>query len=295
MRAEVKMYASLSLGAIGVTATLAEGIEVARSAGFKGLELDIREVARLVDEKGIREARKAFQQAGLQPGGWGLPVDWRGDDARYREGLAQLARLAEAGSQTSSTRTATWVLPFSDERPFAQNLRWHVHRFEPVARVLAEHGCRLGLEFIGPRTSRAGHTYEFVHTLDGMLDLCDAIGTGNTGLLLDSWHWYTSHGTVDDLRALSNGQVVCVHINDAPKGIPVDEQVDNVRCLPGETGVIDLVGFLTSLQAIGYDGPVMPEPFSEKLRGMAALEAARSTRDALLKVWTAAGLGPWLL
>jgi len=284
------VFTNLSLGAIGVKASLVEGIKLAKSVGFEGLEVDIREVAKHVEEKGLEEVKRLFEEAGVRPGGWILPLDWRGEEAAYREGLAQLPRLAEVALSIDSRRVPTWVLPFSDERPFKENFNWHRERFEPIARLLTEHGCSLGLEFIGPKTSRARHRYEFIYTLDGMLELCEAIGTGNVGLLLDSWHWYTSRGTVEDLRRLRSSQVVYVHINDAPKGVPVDEQIDNLRCLPGETGVIDLKGFLESLQAIGYDGPVTPEPFSQKLRGMPALEAVRVTRDALLKVWTAAGL-----
>ena len=63
------------------------------------------------------------------------------------------------------------------------------------------------------------------------------------------------------LKALTPAQVVYVHVNDAPAGVPIDEQMDGVRALPGETGVIDIAGFLKALQGIGYDGPVTPEPF----------------------------------
>ena len=44
-----------------------------------------------------------------------------------------------------------------------------------------------------------------------------------------------------------------VHANDAPEGRAVDEQIDSERCLPGETGLIDIVTFLTCLKRIGYD------------------------------------------
>ncbi|MEM2905842.1 MAG: sugar phosphate isomerase/epimerase family protein [Candidatus Bathyarchaeia archaeon] len=284
------MFRNLSPGAIGVKASLAEAVQLTRSAGFEGVDLDIREVTALVKEGGLSEVRGLFDQAGIRPGGWGLPVDWRGEEASYRAGLAQLRVFAEVASRLDARRASTWVLPFSDERPFKENFEWHVRRFEPIARILAEHGCSLGLEFIGPKTSRAKHRYEFIYTLEGVLELCEAISTGNVGLLLDSWHWYTSHGTLAELRKLKNRQVVYVHINDAPAGIPIDEHVDNVRCLPGETGVIDLKGFLESLKAIGYDGPVTPEPFSQKLRGMPSLEAAKVTGEALLKVWRSAGL-----
>ncbi len=62
--------------------------------------------------------------------------------------------------------------------------------------------------------------------------------------------------------------VVTVHINDAPKHLGPDEQLDNVRALPGETGLLDVTGFLQALQQIGYDGPVTAEPFSQRLSEM---------------------------
>jgi sugar phosphate isomerase/epimerase len=121
--------------------------------------------------------------------------------------------------------------------------------------------------------------------MDGMLALAAAIGTGNVGLLLDVWHLYTSHGTLDDARKLTRDDVVTVHVNDAPPGIAVDEQIDNVRTLPGETGVIDIKGFLETLQAIGYDGPVTAEPFSQRVRELKPEEAVRETAAAMNKIW----------
>ena len=88
------------------------------------------------------------------------------------------------------------------------------------------------------------------------------------GFLLDSWHWYTAHETAEDVRRLRPQQVVDVHVNDAPAGVEIDEQLDNVRDLPGATGVIDIATFLSALQHIGYDGPVMVEPFSERVCAM---------------------------
>jgi len=114
--------------------------------------------------------------------------------------------------------------------------------------------------------------YPFIWTQDGMLELARAIGP-NVGLLVDCWHWYTSHGTVEDLKRLSVKDIVYVHVNDAPLGLEVDAQVDNVRCLPGETGVIDIAGFLSAIREAGYDGPVIPEPFKKELGELPSNEA----------------------
>jgi sugar phosphate isomerase/epimerase len=81
-----------------------------------------------------------------------------------------------------------------------------------------------------------------------------------------------------------------VHVNDAPTGIAIDEQVDNVRDLPGATGVIDIAVFLGALQEMGYDGPVMVEPFNQRVRDMEPGDALAATGKALAGVWEQAGL-----
>ena len=95
---------------------------------------------------------------------------------------------------------------------------------------------------------------------------------------------------MDEVRALANEQIVVVHVNDAPAGVAVDEQLDGVRDLPGATGVIDIDGFLQALAAIGYDGPVTAEPFSQRLRDLPDEEAIAETAAAMHKVWESAGL-----
>jgi sugar phosphate isomerase/epimerase len=57
-----------------------------------------------------------------------------------------------------------------------------------------------------------------------------------------------------------------VHLNDTPKDVPIDQQMDGRRDLPCATGVIDMAGFLTNLNKIGYDGPAAAEPMSAELR-----------------------------
>src|SRR5581483_368973 len=132
---------------------------------------------------------------------------------------------------------------------------------------------------------RKGHKYEFIFTMDGALELGQLVGTGNTGLLLDCWHWYTAHGTVEDLKRLTAEQVVYVHVNDAPAGRQVDEQIDNQRLLPGASGVIDIASFLQELERMGYDGPVVVEPFNAELNALPPAERVRATRESLAKIW----------
>jgi len=279
------MYPALSPGAIGVGLPFEETAKLAAAAGFKGISIDIGVAA--ADPDGVR---RVLERNKLLPAAWGLPVEFRKDDEAFKQGLPRLAECAKAGKQIGADRCSTWILPFSDSLPFERNFGSHRDRLRACAEVLADHGCRLGLEFVGPQTARAGHPNEFVFTQDGMLKLCEAIGTGNCGLLFDSFHWYTSHGIPEDILRLSDALVVDVHINDGAEGRGPDEQIDNDRRLPGESGVIDLTSFLKNLKEIGYTGPVTPEPFSAKLRGMSPADAVNATAAALLDVWQKAGV-----
>ncbi len=284
------MYRCLCPGAIGVSAGLEEGLRLAKLGGYQGLEVGISEVADRMDRDGKDAVLAMFHDAGITPGGFGLPVDWRSDDAAKREAdLKALDRLAAAGEALGCVRTSTWIMPASNTLTKEENSALHIERFTPIARVLADHGCSLGLEFIGPATMRKDMKYPFIWDMLEMVELGERIGP-NVGLLLDCWHWYTAENTAQQLRHLPKETIVYVHVNDAPAGVLVDEQVDNVRCLPGETGVIDIAAFLGALEHIGYDGPVTPEPFSAKLKGIPAEEAVKMTGAAMANIWRTAGL-----
>ena len=75
--------------------------------------------------------------------------------------------------------------------------------------------------------------------------------------------------------------------------MPRDERLDTVRALPLETGVIDLPGFMGKLRTMGYDGPVTPEPFSQRLVELAGADPGRAAREAaraMAALWQASSL-----
>ncbi len=282
------MFKNLSPGAINIRCTWIQGLDLARDAGFQGADLNIAHALDLAEAKGVDAVRELYFRRDLRIGGWGLPVNWQGSEQQFHESLARLPAAAELAEKLDCHRTMTWVPAWSDELPRQQHFNRVVKRFRLVAELLKHYHQRLGLEFIGPRTSRAPHRYGFVYSMDGMLSLCCAIGTGNVGLLFDVWHWYTSRSTLDDLRQLEPGEVVYVHLNDAPGGVDALDQIDNQRCLPGETGVIPNREILEILGESGYDGPVTVEPFNAQVHATAErdpLEAARMTSAALDRVW----------
>ena len=284
------MFKNLNLGALGIKATMPEGLELAKSTGYAGLEISIGEVGRLAQEKSVEHVKALFEGAGVIPGGWSLPVNWRGDDAEYYKHMAKLPERAKLAADIGCNHCSTVIMAWDNSRPFRENWDFHVKRLRPPAEILNGYGLSLAIEFIGPRTSRAPHKYGFLYTMDGVLSLCAAVGTDNVGVLFDAWHCYTAYTTLEDIKKLSKEDVRYVHINDAPEGIEIHDQLDTVRALPGETGIIAVPDMLRILNDIGYNGPVTPEPFSKKLNDMAPADAARTASEACDKVLREAGL-----
>ena len=280
----VKFYKNLAPGHIGVRANQRQALEYAAKYGFDSITPDPGEF----ENKSIAEISEwvaIMKEKGIRYGAAGLPVEFRRDQQRFQQELAALGKQAGILKQMGVNRMATWLPPGHNTLTYLQNFEQHKNRLREVAKVLSDNDIRLGLEFVGPKTSRARYRFPFICTQLDMMELVNAIGTKNVGLLLDSWHWYTSQGTVEELLRLSNSDVIHVHVNDAPSGIPVEQQIDNRRSLPVTTGVIDLKGFINTLVKIGYDGPVECEPFDQELNQMEDDAALQKTVDSLNSLW----------
>jgi len=280
----VKFYKNLAPGHIGVKADQRQALEYAVKYAFEGIAPSPGEFATNSSAE-IQEWAAMMKEKGIRYGAASLPIEFRRDEDRFAKDLTRLAKEASILKQLGVTRMATWIPPGHNELTYLQNFQQHKKRLGEVAKVLLDNDIRLGLEFVGPRTSRQRYRFAFICTQLDMMELVEAIGTPNVGLLLDSWHWYTSHGTVEELLQLSNKDIVHVHVNDAPSGIPIDEQIDNRRRLPVTTGVINLKGFINALAKIGYDGPVECEPFDQELRKMQQDAVLQKTIESLNRLW----------
>jgi len=279
-----KFTMDLSCGMIGVRADGREAIRLAQQYGFESVAPDAGFLAKLSDDQ-PQELLAEMKAKKLVWGAAGLPVDFRGNEARFKASMKRLPEQAAGLKRAGVTRVGTWISPTHRSLTYLANFRQHALRLRDVAKVLADHGQRLGLEYVGPKTSWTAAQHPFIHTMAETKELIAEIGRDNVGLMLDSWHWYNARETAADLLSLKNQDVVACHLNDAPSGVPIDQQRDGRRELPSATGVIDLKAFLGALVKIGYDGPICAEPFSRTLRAMSTEDALAATAAAMKKAF----------
>lgn len=275
----------LACGPIGVQVPLPEAVALAHRFGFEAIDPDAGFLARQ-NADAIQKLRDDLKARGLVWGAAGLPVDFRGDDARFQADLKNLPATAAALQRAGVTRVGTWLRPSHPTLTYTANFKLHAHRLREIAGILDDQSLRLGLEYVGPKTSWTAARHPFIHTMVEMKEMIAAIDRANVGLVLDSWHWYTAGEGEAELLSLSNRDVVACDLNDAPAGIAVDQQKDLVRDLPCATGVIDLKTFLGALVKIGYDGPVRAEPFKAELHKMPSEEAIKATAAAMKRAFS---------
>lgn len=279
-----KMTIDLVCGSIGVSAGQREAIDLAAKHGFESVGADGGFLASLSDDQ-LAELKSSMKGKNLVFGAAGLSVEFRQDQAKFEETLKGLPKIAAGLQRAGVDRISTWLTPCDGKVTYVQNFRQHAARLREVAKVLKEHNVRLGLEYVGPKTSWSSRRYPFIHTMAEMKDLIAEINTGNVGFLLDSWHWYHAGDTVADVLSLKASEVIAVDLNDAPAGVPKDQQMDNRRELPAATGVIDVGSFLNALNQISYDGPVRAEPFNQALNKMSKDDACAASAAAIKKAF----------
>jgi sugar phosphate isomerase/epimerase len=276
------MIRSLSPVTAGGGLSLPEQIALCARHDFQGLEISIEAAHTL----GFETAKQLFIESNVVPVAFGLPVEWRKDDETFDKGLEKLPELAEFAAKLGVLNCCTWVLP-DGGAPANEYSEISLERFTKIARIFAPLDIRLGLEFLGPKMFRKTENiwfYDIAGALQAADEINDQIGKTTVGLLIDCWHWYAGGGTLMDLASCPVEQMVHVHVNDAPKGVPIDDLIDNVRELPGATGEIDIEGFISTLSALGYEGAVSVETFSAELNALSADEAARKASEAMKKI-----------
>ena len=141
-----------------------------------------------------------------------------------------------------------------------------IEAFGVLCDMAAEHGLKAHIEFL---------------PTGGIPDLTSAwrivkgANRPNGGLTIDSWHFFRSGSTLDQLAQIPGDRIFSVQINDAPAEPKADlwEELMTGRLLPGE-GDLDLIGLIRTLDAIGASTPFSVEVFSEKLNSQPLAETA---------------------
>lgn len=282
------MYRSINPGVVNMKGIpFAEILPIISAAGFKAIDYD---PVLIEKEVGITGAIDLMSQYGVLVSSFSCPVSFSMSAEDFFNSFSRLEKTARTARSLGIKRCLAVLMPASNELDYAENFKLTTKRLRLICEILKEYELSLGLEFLGPRGMLKMFKYPFINTIGGTLELCDAVGTGNIGLVLDAHHCYTSGVSGDGYMKYvrSEKDIVVVHLNDDAKDVPYSELGDAPRYMPGEEGggANDLRAFMDGLRKLGYSGPVILEPFSRKLSEMTdRQEIARTVYASMDLVW----------
>lgn len=270
------MYVALNGSLTGGKAAWPEFVRLAGATGYAGCDLNLAAAMK----EGVAATKAVYAEAKVRPSFCSLPVTATRDEATFQTTLAGLEEAARFAAAVDCPRMMA-VMPAASATPKAEFRKILLGRFTAIGDVLARHGVRLGLEFLGPLHFRTGAAHVFLYQMAEMVEFAAECGS-NVGVVLDAWHWHHSGSSVGDIVAAGIKRVVLVHLSDCARLAPEDVR-DNQRLLAGE-GVIDLAGFFGALRKIGYAGSISPEPIGRVPKDASAAEGAKLGLESALAV-----------
>lgn len=252
--------AKLSICALALPFTdFLEDIEIAQKVGAHGLGLDEKKLADT--DEGRAEQRRRFTASGLQaticaPAVLSiLPRDPARDpgprDPQQRIELIAMGigKLAEFGADSVFCATGP-----AGEREAGDARRIVVEGLRHLAEVASRTGTRFALE---PMRESFRPIWTMVNGLGETVDLLDAVGRDDLGIVFDTWHLWDS----PDVRSLipeNAGRFVGVQIADYRE--PPRHIRDRVAA--GD-GVADIAGLVDEIRQAGFEGWYDMEVFSD--------------------------------
>jgi len=256
---------------------LPDRIEAAARAGYAGFGFW------LGDLLAWRETGKSYAALSRHLADAGLPVveleflsGWHATGERRQRSDAARAELFQAADALAA-RHIKVMPPFLPDEIQGDALS---AEFAVLCAEAAEHGLKIGLEML---------PFSTLPNLASALAMAERADAPNGGLLIDIWHVVRSGGAVGEVADIPAPFIVSVELCDARSAMQgsITEDTMRHRRLCGE-GDFDLPGFLSALDAAGYDGPFGVEILADDFRKLTLDEAARRSFETAAAQFTAA-------
>ncbi|MEX5262311.1 sugar phosphate isomerase/epimerase family protein [Kocuria sp. CPCC 205263] len=270
-------------------------IAVAKAAGYGGIELQSPKLYRYLDAGYSAESLLPLLE-GLEVTGLGAVLDLERQGEHRAEFLAEVRRMAGIAEVLGApilqlcTGPVDWnvVKDFKAGKLTAEDLRYRgtlglsedealeaaASNVREAADIAADHGLDLYLEPLAwSNLNRHRHSLEII----------ERAGRANVGIALDTWHYWTTGDTLEEVAATPKELIKAAHISD---GL----DLDRINDVPDQSvhrnvviggGAIPLQEWIDAIKSTGYDGWWCSEMFSDKANEHDFLKVATTMRNLL--------------
>lgn len=252
-----------------------EQIDVARKAGYEGIELWMKDIEAYLQNGGTVESLKtALDEAKLSFINAIAFFKWADVDKETREAAFV---QAENEMRLLSTLGCSSIAapPFGDVE--AVSLDEMAQHFQRLVALGREIGVEPILEFWGKANQ--------LSTLNQAREVVEKSNVIDAKMLLDPFHMYVGGSDFSGLKHLRGDQIGIFHVNDYPESPAREELEDSDRVFPGE-GALPIQEIAGILYECKYDGYLSLELFISDFGEQTALEVARYGLDTMKKSFT---------
>ncbi|WP_246036237.1 sugar phosphate isomerase/epimerase family protein [Sinomonas susongensis] len=239
--------------------------------GYTGMGFSQSDLGRIRDDLGFDRLRAHADAVGIGPIEVELASDWwlDTDASPWRTTWSLLVEAAKAFNSRWIKVGTSFGSAIPSVAPLVEPLR-------SLADEAAAAGTRVALEPL---------PFAMIASIPQGVELVGRVDHQAAGLIVDYWHVFRAGTTLDQLAvALTPSMVFGVELCDAdaePRGTLFEDTRDNRR-YPGE-GDQDVVGFISTMRRIGWDGPWGVEMLAAEHRARPLMDALAKARDATLR------------
>ncbi|MGW6791600.1 sugar phosphate isomerase/epimerase family protein [Streptomyces chartreusis] len=219
-------------------------VRAAKHAGYDGIELWMPKLFRYLDA-GYTLNDLARTLGGLRVTMLDVLMPIERMDRQFRRVLLDdCARSAAAAQHLGCPAIQVVALDDFPVGGRTERTRVMVDSLSELAGIAEPHGVRLALEPV---------SFSPFHRLPEVLDVLEEVGRERVGLVLDTWHLWTSGTSWAEVAGLDPALIVCVQIGDTgPMSGPQWRDADRTA-LPGD-GLIPLTEAVDAIRSTGFQG-----------------------------------------
>lgn len=249
-----------------------ERVAAVAASGWSGIGFSQDDLRAVRDGTGFPELRDRIRDAGIGFTEVEILNHWWLEGAAAGQSREMEALLFDAAEQLGAAHIKI-ATAFGDPLPSVEPL---VQPLRALAERAADRGVRLALEPL---------PFSMVATVPAGAELVKAVDHRSCGLAVDAWHVFRAGTPLTALPdALTADIVFAVELDDAVTAVEgtLFEDTINGRRLCGE-GDFDVVGFVTTMRDIGFDGPWGVEIISAEHRARPLEEAVQVAYETGLR------------
>lgn len=264
------VYKTLDTNLLEITGRSTEVIELALTYGFSGINVDMVDLFKRSQRTSYESSSRFLLSSKLRVASFAAPISLDDDDTAFANNMSTLAQLAEVAGKLQSGCAVLNIPTGTNRLPYHEYFEVIRKRIDQIAEVFAAHNVKLALRFSAIPDAEEKQ-FKFVRDVEGFVALVRSCTSKNVGIVLDTWNWHLGRGKPSQLDDIGLERVAMVYMSDCKEGVDPSAATCEDRILPGASGVIDNVAWLTKLS--GKDIPVTAY-------GVAA--NGISTRDAFI-------------